>query len=332
MVLAAESSGQRRTFSGVLSAAETTRLSFAVSGKLLEVPLREGEAFALGQMVARLDPSDIEREIASATARVAAARGRLEQAEQEFTRQESLYERGLVARAVFERVSAELTTARSEFDVATAELQGALVRLDRTLLIAPHDGVVTKRLARQYEEIVAGVAVYEIATTDTLQAEVLVPEQFIGGLAYDALVQVSIPALPGIEVTARIDEIAAESEAGNAFRVKARLDSLPPGARSGLTATVTFEIAGQSAAGLDLPLAALVFEQTRSAPIAGDTAAVFVFDAEKEIVSRRVVRIAGVTGNWVRVVEGLAAGERVVVAGVAFLQDGQRARLWTAPQ
>ena len=85
---------QQRSLSGLLIVAEETRLSFAVGGKLLEVPLREGDAFSSGQVIARLDPMDFERELVGQKARLSSANGRLREAEEIFRRQESLARTG----------------------------------------------------------------------------------------------------------------------------------------------------------------------------------------------------------------------------------------------
>lgn len=323
-------SGQR-SFSGVLAAAETVRLSFAVPGKLIEVPLREGEAVRVGQIVARLDPGDVERDIISARARLDAAQGRLEQVDLEFRRQKSLYERGFAPKAAFDRASAEITTARSQFNVADTDLRGAQERLARTTLIAPMDGIVARQLAKKSEEVAVGTPVYEISTVRDLQAEVLVPEEFIARVDFQSKVSVALPAFPDRNFPGGIAEIAAEAEAGNAFRIKARVQDLPETARAGMSASVTFDFVVQSGA-VEVPLAALRFESTRSEPTAGSSAIVFVVNAESQTVERRRLKIRGGIGNNVLVAEGLAPGERVVTAGVAFLQDGQRVRLWQPPQ
>lgn len=321
----------RRSFAGALAAAETIRLSFAVSGKLIDVPLREGEPVRAGQVVARLDPVDVEREIAAAEARLKAAQGQLDQADQEFRRQQSLYERGFAPKAAFDRASAEMTTARSQFNVAQAELKGARLRLSRTVLAAPIDGIVARQLAKQSEEVAVGTPVYEISTVRDLQAEVLVPEEFIGRIDFQTRVVARLAAFPDRSFVGRIGEIAAEAESGNAFRLKARLDDLPEGARAGMSASVTFEFA-DAAGSMEVPLSALRFDSTRSEPTAGSSATVFVVDPDGLTASRRALKISGVVGNNVLVAEGLAAGELVVTAGVAFLQDGQRVRIWQPPQ
>lgn len=319
-----------RSFSGALAPAETTRLGFAIGGKLLELPLREGERLAEGQVVARLDPSDISREIASAQARLAAARSRLAEVELNYERQKTLVERGVAARATLDQVTRERDTTRSDVEVATTDLRIAEDRLAKTRLVAPRDGVVTRRLAEQFEEVAPGSAVYEIGSGDTLVAEALVPEQLVSGLKHGMTVQVRLPGLGNAVVDAAISEIAAEAEAGNAFRVKARLTGQPEGARSGMTATVSFALGEPGETLFDVPLSAIAFEKILSRPEAGTRAPVFVLDPAAGVVRRREVDIARVLGNRVLVSEGLAAGEQVVVAGVAFLQDGQPARRWVA--
>lgn len=321
-----------RTFSGVIAASETMRLSFAVGGKLLDVPLREGERITAGQVVARLDPVDAEREIANANARLSAARSRQALADKEYRRQQSLFERGFVTRAAFDRVVAALEAARSDVNVAEIELDAARERLARTTLVAPNDGVVTRLLANRFEEIAAGVPVYEVAVTANWQAEVLVPEQLLTAIALESVVSVTLPALSDVELSARVSEIAAETEAGNAFRVKSRLEAAPEGMRSGLTAAVTFGTRDRQEGGIEIPLSALLIETTRSEAAAGRLGAVYVLDETAGVIARRTIRIDGLAGNQVTVAEGLRPDEQLVVAGVALLRDGQQARRWVPPE
>ena len=263
---------------------------------------------------------------------VDAAQSRLGLADNEYRRQQSLFERGYVTRAVLDRIVSDLETARSDVNVAEADLDGARNRMARTTLVAPHDGVVTRLLANRFEEIAAGVPVYEVAVTASWQAEVLIPEQLIAAIALGSAVSVRMPAFPGLEFPARVSEIAAEPEAGNAFRVRSRLEDAPEDLRSGLTAAVTFDTRRRDRPGFEIPLSALLIETTRSEPSAGRVGTVYVLDEAAGIIVRRTIRIDGVVGNDLTVSEGLAPGEHVVVAGVALLREGQRARRWVPPE
>jgi RND family efflux transporter MFP subunit len=330
-LVAANDDGNARTFSGVLASARSARLAFAIGGRLIEVPLREGETFDAGQVVARLDSLDISREIAAAQARLSAARSRVTEAENNYARQRALADRGLIARATLDQYERERDTAHAERKVAETDLAVARDRLGKTSLVAASAGVVTKLVAKQYEEISAGAPVYEVGTGDSLEAEVLVPERLVTLLAPGRKVAVRLPGLDAA-CAAEIVEIGAEADSGNAFRVRARLESPPVGARSGMTAVVTIELAGGGERTFDLPLSALIFDRIETRPEAGASARLYVLDEAAGVVREREVRIAGLLGNRVLVGDGVAAGERVVVAGVAFLGDGMAARAWTPPE
>ncbi|WP_333835352.1 efflux RND transporter periplasmic adaptor subunit [Rubrimonas sp.] len=331
MVVSVGDAAERRTLPGVLTAAETMHLAFPLGGRLIEAPLREGDPVAEGQVVARLDPADAQREIDAARARLAAARAQMDTTDAEFRRQRTLFDRGIVARAAFDRASGEVAAALAALRVAETGLAAAEDRLARITLIAPGDGVVTRLLANRFEELAAGQPVYEIAVTAALQAEVLAPEALLASLAPGDEAEVRLPAFPGETFRAVVTEIAAEAEAGAAFRVKARLENPPAGAKTGFSAAVGFALPRRAGA-VDLPLSALLFEDASSPPTAGARARVWVVDEAASVVRRRDVAIEGVVGADVLVSEGLAPGERVVTAGVALLTEGEAVRLWSLPE
>lgn len=332
MPVEAEELSERRTLAGVVLAAEETRLSFAVPGKLLEVPLREGARFAAGQEIARLDPADLQRELSSRRAKLGAAESRFQEADDTFRRQQILASNGTISRVTLARAEAALALARSELRVAEVAIADAEESLRRTRLLAPRDGIVINLLAKQFEEIVAGQPVYEVGTADALEVMVLVPEYLVPTLQYGAAVEVTISSIASPPLRGRIVSISAAAAAGNAFRVRARLEDVPAGLRSGVSASVSFAVGGKNGPVYAVPLSALAFDRVETGPIVGRTASLFIFDGAKGIVQRRDVAVRGMAGNRVFVAQGLTAGERVVTAGVAFLRDGQKARLWTPPE
>jgi RND family efflux transporter MFP subunit len=325
----------QRILSGVLLVAEETRLSFAVGGKLVSVPLREGEEFGAGQAIARLDRGDFERTVATQKARLASATSRLREAEDSFRRKDALGRTGALPRAEVTRAEAALASARADLQVAQVALAAAEEDLSRTTLVAPRDGIVTRLVAKQFEEIAPGQPVYEVGTRDALEVLFLVPEHLVPSLGYDAPVTITISGLQDRQVQGHIIEISANAEAGNAFRVRARLDEVPSGSRSGMTASVNLPVAGtvgSDAPIYRIPLSSLVFETAQTGPVVGARASIFVFDEATQTIAKREVTVRGMSANRVLVGEGVTAGERVVTAGVAFLRDGQSARLWSLPE
>ena len=129
--------------------------------------------------------------------------------------------------------------------------------------------------------------------------------------------------MEGCGCAGRIVEIGAASEAGNAVPIKIALGDIKAGLLPGMSVDVGLILSGGAEArGFMVPLSAIA---------AGDEAArgyVFIFDPESRAVNRVAIRGGrGVNGNFVEVVEGVAAGDIVAAAGVSFLRDGQIVKL-----
>jgi RND family efflux transporter MFP subunit len=324
----AETPTTERVLSGMLTVGDETRLSFAIGGTLVAAPLREGDAFTAGREIARIDAAAYERALARARSSLEAARSRHAVAEEGFRRQTALEQKGIASRARLDQAVAQFESARAEARVAEVAVADAVEDLRRTKLVANRDGVVTRVLARKSEEVAAGQTIYEVGAPEAMEVSVLVPEQLVPALALGGEVSVVLPNLGDAHARAEIIEIGAVAEAGNAFRIQARIDALPPGARSGMTASVRLGGAEMQREVFLVPLSALVFESTSTAPTIGERAVVFVLDEAEGILRRTEVAVAGIVGNRVLVAEGLEPGDQVVVAGVALLRDGQAARRW----
>jgi RND family efflux transporter MFP subunit len=341
-IVVGEAAGaQRRQIAGVLAATREADLSFAVRGTVQEVLVDQGMSVSAGQVLARLDARTYELALTAAQARLASARATLEERRLNFERQQTLIANKLIARAAFDRASADLDTARAQVAGAESDVDRARRDIDRTALVAPYDGIIAARDVEPFQEVSEGEVVLTLQGGAGILAEVLVPESLIREVAYGDPVRVRFPTLPDVELPGTVTEIGSRTEAGNAFPVRVRIDSgnSPAGVelRPGLSARVVFELArnAERAAAL-IPLAAIAFGQAEpgleaaAAEAEGPRAApVFVFDPATSTVRKVTVRAGDIRGNLVEVYEGLAPGDRIVVAGVAFLRDGMPVRLWT---
>lgn len=328
IVLEDASARTQRTLAGTLSVGDETRLSFAIGGTLASVPLREGDRFEAGQEIARLDPAEAERALARRKGELAAARGRLKLADEDFRRQTALEGKGVASRARLDRAAAFFETARAEVRVAEIAVADAEEDLRRTRLVAERGGIVTRLLARKSEEVSAGQTIYEVGAPSEMEVSVLVPEQLVPALSLGGRLSLVLTGLGDARAEAEITEIGAVAEAGNAFRIKARIDALPPGARSGMTASVTLATTAEASRVFSIPLSALVYEPGAVSPTVGGKVTLFVLDEAQAAIRRVETTAEGVVGNRVLVADGLEPGQRVVVAGVALLRDGQKARPW----
>jgi multidrug efflux pump subunit AcrA (membrane-fusion protein) len=138
-------------------------------------------------------------------------------------------------------------------------------------------------------------------------------------------VQVSFSTEQNCPCKARITEIGSVASDANAFPVKAGLIDPPDTIKAGMTAEIAV-ISEQS--GEDV---SLLVPLTAIAP--GDDARedfgfVFVYDPGESVVNKRKVSVRGAAGESIAVYEGVAVGDVLAVAGVSFLTDKQKVKLW----
>jgi hypothetical protein len=163
---------------------------------------------------------------------------------------------------------------------------------------------------------------------------VRLPESLIRDVTYGQSAKVRIPGVDSGDLAGRVSEIAAQSGEGNAFRVAIALDKTPLDLRPGMAANATLAFEGKfgDRTAFLIPLSALAVQEMALTELARNEAEVFVFDPVSRTVNKRRIRGVASLGNRIAVTEGLDKGDHVVVAGVAFLHEGQNVALWEPPQ
>ena len=332
--------GQVRSISGVVEASDRSALSFQVSGRVTEVNVSVGETVVAGQVLALLDRTNYQIALDSARSQLTNARAKRSEAKEDLDRKLALIDKGFVTQAAVDSARAAYDAAAASVSVSTSDVERAQKDLDRTILSAPFAGTISSREIDPFVEVSVGTTLFEIQSAGDLEVRVLVPETIIREVDYGQPVSVSFPTLKGELFGGAVSEIASRAEAGNAFAVKVALVELGDAdIRTGMSAKVTFNfqsyLNGREA--FLIPLTAISIKDAdlgaqgaRSAD--RNRAPVFVYDPEKEVVFKRLVGLGDVRGNDIEVFSGLAEGEQIVTAGVAFLYDGMAARPWQENQ
>lgn len=288
---------------GVLAPANEARLAFKIGGVIARIDVDEGDAVRAGDVLAVLDQTEIE-------AAVARAQQVAEKAERDLARARALHAEDV---ATLEEVE-NLTTAA---EVARADLAAARFNARYARIVAPADGVVLRRLADPNELVAAGEPVLVVGdTTAGWVVNASVADRDAVRLAPGDAARVTFDAFPGAVFDARVSRVATASDpATGTYAVELTVADPAPRFAQGLVAKVELMPAAESAAGLWVPITALLEAE-------GDVASVFVLAADDARVARRTVRIGGIAGERVEVLAGLAEGEQVVVEGAAWLEDG----------
>jgi len=156
------------------------------------------------------------------------------------------------------------------------------------------------------------------------------PETLIRDVNYGDPVSVKLAVNNTHPIGAIISQIGSQAETGNAFPVEVTLSESFPNLRSGMTATVTFNYGESSDTKVFLlPLTALdVRVPVEEEALDKKKALIFVFDPKKSQLEKRTITIRDIRENDLEVIDGLKAGDQVVVAGVPFLQNGQQVKRW----
>ena len=337
------------TASGEIVAVRYADLGSSVMGKLVSLPVREGDRVRKGQVVARIDsvPASSEADAATALVRateadLAAARARADDVARALRRALELSGEKLLpqadldaARAASEATSAQADAAARRAAQARAQLARAKDLLRKTEIAAPLDGVVTRLPVREGEMVVIGIqnmpgtTLMTISDLSEIDAEVKVAEADVLRLLQGQPATVTLDALAGREFAGRVVEVGASAlpvvgagAAAREFRVAVRLESAEASLRPGLTCDAEI-LVGESKDALTVPLQAVVL---RGAPGGEKTGVFAVVDA----AARFVPVEAGMIGGLEIEVKGLAEGREIVVGpwqALKDLQDGARIRV-----
>lgn len=306
---------------GTIEPRYTTDLGFRVLGRITSRSVEVGDFVEAGAVIATVDPKSHELAVASARADVASAEAQLANARSAEQRQRSLFKIGRTPQSSVDdaeqtRTAAEATLAQSE-----AGLEKAREQLGYTELKSDFAGVVTATSADVGQVVAAGQSVVTVARPEIREAVIDVAEEIADGLHDGAAFEVVLQTDPSTRVAATVREIAPQSDTVTRTR-RVRLTLADPPEAFRLGATIVASPVSAAVDRLIVPASAVLDRD----------GATFVFVAEGPAgaarVSLRPVLVRMIDEATTEVTAGLAAGERVVTAGVHSLTDGQKIRLY----
>src|SRR5262245_28676409 len=268
--VAAAPQGRTLTYSGVVRPRIESNIGFRVGGKIVERAVNVGDRVKVGQVIARLDDTDLKLAESSAKAAVASARTRRDVTRDNLERAKPLLEKQFISQASYDIRRNELDAAVGALDTAEAQLRQAANATSYATLKADKAGIVTSVMSEPGQVVSAGQTVIALADAGEIEVAIGVPEQDAGRIAVGQRAGITLWAGPAATTEGRIREIAGQADAASrTYGVRVAVANPPPGMRLSMTATVAMRIDGQDAA-LLVPLTALT--ETDSAP------AVFVVD------------------------------------------------------
>jgi RND family efflux transporter MFP subunit len=300
------------TLTGDVQARVQTELSFRVSGKIIQRTVDVGDRISARQVLARLDPKDLQTNVDSAQAQVVAEQAKVKQNAASFVRQQKLLPKGYTSQSEYDSAQAALRSSQSSLAAAQAQLANAREQLSYTALMSDAPGVITARQAEVGQVVQATVPIFSLAQDGERDAVFNVYESLLAEPPSDKSVVVSLLDNPAIKTTGTVREITpAVSEQTGTVQVKVTLDGLPPGMQLGSVVSATANTRGKSA--VELPWSALTKKVSDPA--------VWLVDGEGKVELHTVTVGRYLTGKVI-ISAGLKGGEKVVIAGGQLLHPG----------
>ncbi|MBP9211221.1 MAG: efflux RND transporter periplasmic adaptor subunit [Bacteroidetes bacterium] len=328
------------TASGYIVAQRKAAVASKGTGRLEYLGVIEGDRVKKGQVIGRLENSDVEAALGQVRANLNLAKAGLESVKAEmedaaanFERQKSLFAQGSISRAEYDganarykRASAAVSSADASIKFAEANVRATEVQLEYTLIRAPFDGVVLTKNANVGEVIspfgaAAGSrgAIVSVADMTSLEVEADVSEANIEKIKEGMPCEITLDAYPERRYSGFVNKIVPTADRAKAtvltkVRFKDRDERVLPEMR----AKVSFIKEEQkqekkdSAPLISVPASAITTRNGQKV----------VFVAKGETVTETAVTLGEVMGSRIEVRSGVKPGEKVVLRPAESLTTG----------
>jgi len=177
-------------------------LSAQRTGRVVKLPVREGDRVKAGDLIARLDLSE---ESVQSESVLAQTRATYEEAEKSLKRAEGLFASGMIAQQDLDSARRAFEVARSQYEASRDDVQ---VKKDYSVIKAPVSGVVSKKYTEVGELLLPGKQIVTIVDPDRVYVLATIDEVDVGRLQLDQPVTISVDAFPGEKFTGAIRRIS----------------------------------------------------------------------------------------------------------------------------
>lgn len=299
-----------KEFTAVVDASQKVDLAFKVSGRIIEMPINSGDEVREGQLVARLDDTDIKIQLDE-------AQSSYDKALSDFERAKDLIKTNSISQADFDQLKAQFSSAK-------AQLENAQNRLEYTHLYASFDGIIAERYVENFQETNAQTPIVALHDLNNINFKVDVPESILINVAPNAIppkVTAYFESIPDRTFDLTYKEISTQADAvTKTYQVVFTMPSpksytlLP-----GMSARVRVERSAElgASANFYLPAHAVLMDAEGN----------YVYTVSRSgegqgTIKRQAVSIGEITSWGIEIYSGIDVGQHVVTAGMSKVTDG----------
>jgi RND family efflux transporter MFP subunit len=303
---------QGLSISGTVKAVNSAMVKARVPGELQGLTLREGDVVKAGQVIARIESSDIAARIRQAQETADAAKAQIDIAQRSADNNKALVDQGFISKTALDTSLNNLSAARANHKAALAGVDVAKKSADDAVLRAPISGVVASRSAQNGERVGVDARIVEIVDLNRLELESAIATSDAASLRVGQQATLQIEGLSE-PVQATVVRIAPSAQLGNRSVMTYLSIAASPGLRQGLFAQGT--LGTQRASGVVLPVSAVRTDKPQP----------YVQTVVNGKLAHTVVSMGArgdAQGEPSVVVTGVAAGTQVVKGAVGLIGVG----------
>ncbi|WP_294198413.1 efflux RND transporter periplasmic adaptor subunit [Chryseobacterium endophyticum] len=278
--------------------------SSEISGRIVNVLVKEGSRVGAGQVLATIKKDAIEVDVTQ-------AQNNLQNAIIDNQRYENAFKTGGVTKQ-------QLDNSRLQLKNAQAAVRAQGVRVNDTSVRAGISGTINKKMVEPGMVVAPGTALFEIVNINSLKLSVLVDESQIGKIQLGQEVPIKVNVLPDESFVGRITFIAPKSDASLNFPVEIEVQNRG-NLKAGMYATATFKTnnGAETQNMLTVPAEAFV----------NGVSSGQLFVVQNGVARLIKVTVGKVYGDKVQVLSGLNGGEQVVTSGQINLDNGSKVNI-----
>ena len=325
MTVSSESEALGRNLPGTVRASKRVELAFQIHGRLIELTVQEGQLVEEGEILAKLDPRNLEIAVRNAESQVERAQAVVRLSTIECDRLERVKnaEPGAVAQSQIDRAVEHQAMAHADLLTNISDLDLAQLQLSYTYLRAPFTGIVSSRVIDNFQEVQAKQPIMTIDDLSVVEVVVDIPEALMAPVmrAGSHLAYAEFASAPGKKYPLTLKEYSTRANPTTlTYQVTGEMIQPDDGTKvlPGMTANVWAEPKEGFKHSIIVPAVAVFTPQ-------GKSPHVWVVNTVDMTVHLREVKTGNLVGtDSIKIAEGLQTGEMIAITAIAELCEGMK--------
>jgi RND family efflux transporter MFP subunit len=294
-----------QSFSGTIEESSASTISFSVGGTVKTIDVSPGQRIAKGQLIATLDPTQVQSAFDAAEAT-------LNQAKDAYDRLAKLHDNNSLPEIQWVEVESKLKQAQSAYDISRKNLKD-------TRLYAPFSGYVKDKSVEVGTNVVPGMPVIDLVTIDNVKVCISVPETEISKISIGNDVNIQVPALENRIFVGKINEKGVSANSlSRSYEVKAVVRNSDNSLLPGMLCTLFWTGDGGNESAILVPTNVVQLDNSNRN---------FVWVAADGKAVKKYVELGQFAGDKVIVVSGLYEGENLIVEGQQKVSDSMKVNI-----